>query len=53
MIPSSDVDIVIVDNIDILDKVATLLSDIAWIKEVKVGVSSVDLIYSIYMVQYK
>lgn len=53
MIPSSDVDIVIVDNVDILDKVATLLSDIAWIKEVKVGVSSADLMYSIYMVQYK
>ena len=36
MIPSSDVDIVIVDNTSLLEKVASLLTDIPWIREVKV-----------------
>lgn len=36
MIPSSDVDIVIVENVNILDKIAALLSDVPWIQEVRV-----------------
>lgn len=36
MIPSSDVDIVIVNHVNILDSIATLLSDIPWIQEVRV-----------------
>lgn len=40
MIPSSDVDIVIVYNEDLLDKVADILTDIPWIRTVKVGVAA-------------
>lgn len=39
MIPSSDVDLVIVDNTDLLEKVASVLQDIPWIREVKVEIS--------------
>ena len=42
MIPSSDVDIVIVDNTSLLEKVASLLIDIPWIREVKVMVAGGD-----------
>ena len=41
MIPSSDVDLVIVDNTDLLDKIATVLQDIPWIREVKVGIPEI------------
>lgn len=41
MIPSSDVDLVIVDNTDLLDKVAAVLQDIPWIREVKVGIPKI------------
>lgn len=36
MIPSSDVDIVIVYNEDLLDKVVNILMDIPWVRTVKV-----------------
>ncbi len=41
MIPSSDVDLVIVDNTDLLDKIAAVLQDIPWIREVKVGIPEI------------
>lgn len=41
MIPSSDVDIVIVNNEELLDKVTAVLSDIPWIRTVNVVI--VDL----------
>ena len=37
MIPSSDVDIVIVDNTSLLEKIAALLNEVPWIREVRVG----------------
>ena len=40
MIPSSDVDIAIVYNEDLLDKVEDILTDIPWIRTVKVGFGS-------------
>lgn len=52
MIPSSDVDIVIVENVNILDKVAALLSDVPWIQEVKVLIRN-GVNYSISVVLYK
>ena len=36
MIPSSDVDLVVVDNTDLLDQIAVVLQNIPWIREVKV-----------------
>lgn len=36
MIPSSDVDIVIVDNTSLLEKIAALLNEVPWIREVRV-----------------
>ncbi|KAM7457451.1 hypothetical protein BLSTO_01787 [Blastocystis sp. subtype 1] len=44
MIPSSDVDIVIVDNTSLLEKVASLLTDIPWIREVRHIKGSVQVV---------
>ena len=37
MIPSSDVDLVVVDNTDLLERIAAVLQEIPWILEVRVG----------------
>lgn len=37
MIPSSDVDLVVVDNTDLLERIAAVLQEIPWIREVRVG----------------
>ncbi|KAK8800014.1 hypothetical protein WA588_002833 [Blastocystis sp. NMH] len=47
MIPSSDVDLVVVDNTDLLERIAAVLQEIPWIREVRHIKGSVQVVKAV------